>query len=57
VVNRSAGALRLQSNFYRNRDGSQFYTTGGLNKHLVNSDKVEVATLESFVGRANQGKL
>jgi hypothetical protein len=22
VVNRSAGALRLQSNFYRNRDGS-----------------------------------
>ena len=34
-----------------------FYTTGGLDKHLVNSGKVEVTTLESFVGRANQGKL
>ena len=34
-----------------------FYTTGGLSKHLVNSGKVEVTTLESFVGRANQGKL
>jgi hypothetical protein len=34
-----------------------FYTTGGLDKHLVNAGKVEVTTLESFVGRANQGKL
>ena len=34
-----------------------FYTTGGLDKHLVNSGRVEVTTLESFVGRANQGKL
>ena len=34
-----------------------FYTTGGLSKHLVNAGKVEVTTLESFVGRANQGKL
>jgi len=34
-----------------------FYTTGGLSKHLTNSAKVEVTTLESFVGRANQGKL
>lgn len=34
-----------------------FYTTGGLSKHLTNSAKVEVTTLEGFVGRANQGKL
>jgi len=34
-----------------------FYTTGGLSRYLVNADKVEVTTLESFVGRANQGKL
>jgi len=34
-----------------------FYTTGGLTKHLNNAHKVEVTTLESFVGRANQGKL
>lgn len=34
-----------------------FYTSGGLKKYLVNSDKVEVVTLEAFVGRANQGKL
>ncbi len=34
-----------------------FYTTGGLSRYLVNTDRVEVTTLESFVGRANQGKL
>jgi hypothetical protein len=34
-----------------------FYTSGGLNRFLVNSDRVEVVTLEGFVGRANQGKL
>jgi hypothetical protein len=34
-----------------------FYTSGRLRKYLVNSDKVEVITLESFVGRANQGRL
>jgi PD-(D/E)XK nuclease superfamily protein len=34
-----------------------FYTSGGLKPFLVNSDKVEVVTLEGFVGRANQGKL
>ena len=34
-----------------------FYTTGGLDKHLVNAGKVEVTTLEGFIGRANQGKL
>ncbi len=34
-----------------------FYTAGGLKPYLVNSDKVDVVTLEGFVGRANQGKL
>lgn len=34
-----------------------FYTSGGLKRFLVNSDKVEVLTLEGFVGRANTGKL
>jgi hypothetical protein len=34
-----------------------FYASGGLRKYLVNSDRVEVITLESFVGRANQGRL
>jgi hypothetical protein len=34
-----------------------FYTGGGLKRFLVDSDKVEVLTLEGFVGRANQGKL
>jgi hypothetical protein len=34
-----------------------FYTSGGLKPYLVNSDKVEVVTLEGFVARANQGRL
>ena len=34
-----------------------FYTSGGLKKYLVNSDNVEVITLEGFVAKANQGKL
>jgi hypothetical protein len=34
-----------------------FYTAGGLKRFLVNSDKVDVVTLEGFVGRANQGRL
>ena len=34
-----------------------FYTGGGLKPFLVDSEKVEVLTLEGFVGRANQGKL
>jgi len=34
-----------------------FYTSGGLKRFLVNSDRVEVVTLEGFVARANQGKL
>ena len=34
-----------------------FYTSGGLKPFLVSPEKVEVLTLEGFVGRANQGKL
>jgi hypothetical protein len=34
-----------------------FYTGGGLRNQLVHADKVEILTLEGFVGRANQGKL
>jgi hypothetical protein len=34
-----------------------FYTSGGLKPFLVGADKVDVVTLEGFVGRANQGKL
>ena len=34
-----------------------FYTAGGLKKYLIGSDHVEVVRLESFVGKANQGKL
>lgn len=34
-----------------------FYIGGGLKSHLVHADKVDILTLESFVARANQGKL
>ena len=34
-----------------------FYTGGGLQKHLVYADKVEILTLEAFVARANEGQL
>ena len=34
-----------------------FYTSGGLKPFLVNSEQVDVVTLEGFVGKANQGKL
>ena len=34
-----------------------FYISGGLKPFLVNSEKVDVVTLEGFVGRANQGRL
>jgi hypothetical protein len=34
-----------------------FFTGGGLKDHLVHADKVEILTLESFVARANQGRL
>ena len=34
-----------------------FDVGGGLSTYLVDADKVEILTLEAFVGRANQGKL
>lgn len=34
-----------------------FYVGGGLKKHLAQADKVDIMTLESFVAKANQGKL
>jgi hypothetical protein len=34
-----------------------FYTGDGLKKHLTNSDKVRIITLENFVAGANQGRL
>lgn len=34
-----------------------FYTGDGLRKHLANSDKVRIVTLEDFVANANQGRL
>lgn len=34
-----------------------FYTGGGLKKHLWHADKVEIVTLENFVARANNGEL
>jgi len=35
----------------------EFYTGGGLQKHLAHADKVKIVTLEDFVASANQGKL
>jgi hypothetical protein len=34
-----------------------FYTSGGLDRHLTNADRVKVVTLERFVALANKGKL
>lgn len=34
-----------------------FYTSGGLQKHLKHGDQVEILTLEAFVAKANAGKL
>ena len=34
-----------------------FYTGGGLRKHLSLADQVSIVTLEDFVAMANQGKL
>lgn len=34
-----------------------FYTKGGLEKHLEYSEKVDILTLEDFIARANQGQL
>jgi hypothetical protein len=34
-----------------------FYTDGGLEKHLVHADRVRILTLEAFVAKANHGEL
>ncbi len=34
-----------------------FYTSGGLQNYLNHADRVEILTLESFVAKANQGRL
>lgn len=34
-----------------------FFTSGALKGHLVDADRVDVITLESFIARANQGSL
>ena len=35
----------------------EFYTGGGLDRHLHYSDLVDIVTLEGFIARANQGNL
>ena len=35
----------------------EFYTGGGLDRHLQHSDLVDIVTLEGFIARANQGTL
>jgi hypothetical protein len=35
----------------------QFYIGGGLNRFLLNAERVEIITLEGFVAKANQGRL
>ena len=34
-----------------------FYTGGGLQRHLTNTGRVDIVTLEGFVAKANQGRL
>lgn len=34
-----------------------YYTSGALTKYISYSDKVEILTLEGFIGRANTGRL
>lgn len=34
-----------------------FYTKGGLEKHLEYADKVDILTLEGFIAKANRGEL
>ena len=34
-----------------------FYTGGGLDKHLSYSNLVDIVTLERFIARANHGNL
>ena len=35
----------------------EFYTGGGLDKHLSYSNLVDIVTLEGFIAMANQGDL
>jgi|ERR1017187_3327959 hypothetical protein len=35
----------------------EFYTSGGLARHLTAADRVQIVTLEHFIAKANQGKL
>jgi hypothetical protein len=35
----------------------QFYTSGGLTQYIRNAERIEILTLESFVARANQGRI
>ncbi len=35
----------------------EFYTSGGLRNHIEYAPEVEIMTLESFVGKANVGKI
>ena len=35
----------------------EFYTGGGLMRHLVNSERVCIVSLEDFVGKANRSRL
>jgi hypothetical protein len=34
-----------------------FYVTGGLKRFLAMADRVEIITLETFIARANDGRL
>lgn len=34
-----------------------FYTAGGLSRYIREAERVEILTLEAFVGKANAGKL
>ncbi len=46
--------LVLGGEGWRLRD---FYTGGGLDKHLSYSNLVDIVTLERFIARANHGNL
>ena len=46
--------LVLGGNGWKYKD---FYVGGGLNTFIRNADRVNITTLETFVGAANQGRL
>lgn len=35
----------------------EFFTKGGLDKHLTHGDRIDIITLEGFVAKANRGDL